>query len=92
MTNVMSIAVSGMQSAMRGFSAAAADVVAAGFPVSPAAAPTASGALNAPSLSAFGDLAAPMVDALQAANSFRASLAVFQAGEQMVKTALDTLA
>jgi hypothetical protein len=92
MTNVMSIAASGMQSAMRSFGDAAAAVVSAGFPTAPAAAATTSGMLNAPPVAALGDLAEPMVDALQAANAFRANLAVFQIGQQMSRAMLDSTA
>lgn len=91
MTNVMAIAASGMRSAERAFGAAAAHLVSAGFPTE-AASPIRSGRLNGPSLSGFGDLATPMVDAMQAANSFRASLALFRVGERMTKTAIDALA
>jgi hypothetical protein len=91
MTNVMAIAVCGMQSAQRAFGAAATNVVAAGLPAATAISPATSRPLNAPAPLA-GDLAAPMIGALQAANSFRASLALFRAGERMIKTTIDTLA
>ena len=90
----MSIAASGMQSALRAFGASAAEVTQAVLPPqtvqSPAA--TVAGTLNAPPTAAGGDLAAAVVDSLQAANAFRANLAVFRTAQQMSKTLLDTIA
>jgi hypothetical protein len=92
MSNVMSIAASGMQSALRAFGASAAEVTQAALPPQTvqAPAPAVAGTLNAPP--AGGDLAAAVVDSLQAANAFRANLAVFRTAQQMSKTLLDTLA
>lgn len=93
MSNAMSIAASGMQSALRAFGASATEVTQAALPpqtVQPAAA-TVAGTLNTPSVAPGGDLAAAVVDSLQAANAFRANLAVFRTAQQMSKTLLDTL-
>ena len=91
---VMSIAASGMQSAMQSFGASAANIVAADLPAptQPAAPPTAMGMLNVPQLGGTGDIAGDVVNALEAANSFRANLAVFQTGAAMFKSLIDTVA
>jgi len=88
--DAMSIATSGMQSAMRSFGASAANIV-ADFPPAPVqsgAAPIVSTVMTVPQADMSGDV----VGALESVNSFRANLAVFRTGAAMFKSLLDTVA
>ena len=87
MMDVLSIAASGMQSAMCSFGDSAANIVAAEIPAPPAPA-IVSTVMAVPQ----ADIAGDVVGALEAANSFRANLALFRTGAAMFKSLLDTVA
>ena len=97
MNDAMTIAASGMQAAMRAFTTHAANVVNADAPAASQSA--AGGNVYQPTTIVQGQIPIPnsdsateIVGTIQAANSFRADLAVFQTSARMFKSLLDTLA
>jgi len=95
MTDVTAIAASGLQSSARAFESYAAAVVQDGLTAPSPPAPQAityQPVTTAPSLALAPDMPTAMVGAMEAANSFRANLAVFRTGARMFRALLDIVA
>ena len=93
MTDAITTAAYGMQSAMRAFSAHAEKIASADIA---APTPAKSGSITQPTTIVQNllpniDLPSEIVGSIQAAASFRANLAVFQAGSRLQQKLLDVL-